>query len=451
MRSGTGYSDTNSDSATSVERPLRVYLFLNGLASHFGPGQQVVTMAKALMARGHEVRVFVEQPVASDNEYLLGLLAAGVVVRRPGWWLTQVEKLARINEMVWLLLAPIRLLIAVMDVLIRQRTFHRAWNGVRGRFDRLLPQTRFAEPCRWAMIHALNTAHNEHPADLIHTLSGMGCSFAWSQKVGLPLVHTEMAIPTVEHGVDWWPDLRDQLETVDEMTAVSNAVAQGIRNHFGYRGPISVIPNMVAITPVSAFDSALTEPARARPENCLVIGVAARLDPMKGHRFLVEAVPQLLTSVKEIGIEVWLTGDGPARPALQAQIAELRLASVVKLLGHCDASWMDFFWKSIDLFVLPTLWEGLPVAVIESMAHMKPVVASAVDGVPEVVEHGVTGLLVPPADPAALAQAMSALLRSPETRQRMGYSGYQKYLSSYHPDAVIMKQVAAYRRVLESR
>ena len=145
----------------------------------------------------------------------------------------------------------------------------------------------------------------------------------------------------------------------------------------------------------------------------ILIGAVGRLDRQKGFAVLIEAMAHL----KGTPLRCAILGDGPERARLEALIRRRGLEGSVRLLGETEAaSWLPAF----DVFCLPSLWEGLPNSLLEAMALGLPVVASAIDGVPEAVTDGADGLLVPPSDPAALAAALQRLAGDAGKRARLG-------------------------------
>ena len=146
----------------------------------------------------------------------------------------------------------------------------------------------------------------------------------------------------------------------------------------------------------------------------LLIGAIGRLDAQKGHYVLLEALAKVR---KKYPAKLVIIGEGPKHAALEAQIKRLHLADAVWLLGERDdvTAWLS----TIDVFALPSLWEGLPNALLEAMALGLPVVASAVDGVPEAVRDNETGLLVPPRQVEPLARRLAELCADPALRTRL--------------------------------
>ncbi|NWF64539.1 MAG: glycosyltransferase family 4 protein [Chloroflexi bacterium] len=166
-----------------------------------------------------------------------------------------------------------------------------------------------------------------------------------------------------------------------------------------------------------------------------------RLVYEKGHEFLVEAM-SLVTKADSRAI-AGICGAGPLRDQLQTQIEKLNLQNQVKLLGQWDE--IPELLAAADVFVLPSRWEGLPMALLEGMMAGLPVIATRVEGVDEVVQPGEHGLLAPLESPAELAQAILQLLGSPQDRQRMGAAARERVLSSYTTD----RMCEAYLRVIE--
>jgi glycosyltransferase involved in cell wall biosynthesis len=147
-----------------------------------------------------------------------------------------------------------------------------------------------------------------------------------------------------------------------------------------------------------------------------VVGTVARLHRQKGVVNFLRASPRILSACPEARIAV--VGDGPEGGRLRREAERLNLEGRLLFLGERKdaAQVMSLF----DIFVLPSLWEGLPFVLVEAASLGKPIIATAVDGVPEMLEDGKTGLLVPPNDPAALAGAVIRLLRDRDEAGRIG-------------------------------
>jgi len=185
---------------------------------------------------------------------------------------------------------------------------------------------------------------------------------------------------------------------------------------------IRVIPNGVEIP--EPGDPALVAQARARygipPGDPLVLA-AGRLSEQKNHALLLEATARLRAA--GVRCRVLIAGDGPLRAFLGRRAAEMGLDDQVTLPGNVDD--LRLLMQGADVFVLPSLWEGLPLVLLEAMACGLPAVATRIRGVAEVVEDGVSGLLVEPGDAAGLAAAVAALLRDAPRRAALGAAGLE--------------------------
>ena len=147
----------------------------------------------------------------------------------------------------------------------------------------------------------------------------------------------------------------------------------------------------------------------------------AALSRRKGHVVLLEALASVLEQVPEARLT--LAGDGAERAFLEGRAAELGVAHAVEFLGAVEHDRMAALYEAADVFCLPSFAEGVPVVLMEAMAMEIPVVATEIMGVPELVEHEVSGLLVPPARPDLLADALVRLLGDPELRDGWGQPG----------------------------
>ena len=197
--------------------------------------------------------------------------------------------------------------------------------------------------------------------------------------------------------------------------AVSRHVASRLRERFGVPDErIAVIPNAVATGAPAPFDEELRRSLGAADGMPLVL-TTARLEPQKGLPHLLDAAMM----VPDASFVV--AGEGPDRAALEARIAALGLAGRVRLLGHRDD--VRQLLAVADLFVLPSLNEGLPLSVLEAMGAGVPVVATSAGGTAEIVRDGVTGVLVPPGDAGALADAIRSLLSDRARSTRLAAAG----------------------------
>lgn len=176
----------------------------------------------------------------------------------------------------------------------------------------------------------------------------------------------------------------------------------------------------------------------------LVVLVGNMHTDVKGHPWLIAAAPAVLREFPQT--QFIFAGDGVAKPEFQEQVAKLGMQSNFTFLGRRGD--IPDVLASCDIAVLPSRAEGLPNAVLEYMAAGLPTVASRVGGNAELVEDGVTGLLVPPENSAALAAALLRLLKDPELARRMAASGQKIAVENYSFDRLIREVDSLYTELL---
>ena len=172
-----------------------------------------------------------------------------------------------------------------------------------------------------------------------------------------------------------------------------------------------------------------------------MILTVARLDKQKGLPTLLEAAAQVPEAV------FVLVGEGPERAALEAQCRELGLEERVIFAGFRQdiPAWLGH----CNLFVLPSLYEGVPLSLLEAMAAGKPVIASAIPGNDEAVTHAETGWLVPPGDATALARAIRLLLADQVLAQRLAFAGQARARREFSSEAMMQQVEQVYTELLE--
>ena len=182
------------------------------------------------------------------------------------------------------------------------------------------------------------------------------------------------------------------------------------------------------------------------PMNAPVIGIIARLTEQKAHRVLFDAVaahPGLAQA------HLVVVGDGELRSSLEQQVATLGLTGRVHFLGARRD--LGDILGAIDVFAMPSFWEGLPLSLVLAMGAGLPVVATRVAGIPEVVHDDVTGLLVPPGDSAALGESLSRLVNDSATRARLGDAARVFVRPRFGIDGYVSSVTALYDRLLSAR
>jgi glycosyltransferase involved in cell wall biosynthesis len=202
----------------------------------------------------------------------------------------------------------------------------------------------------------------------------------------------------------------------------------------------------------NAVDFAQAQPTRSRadvrlecgvPADAMVAGVIARLTEQKGHRFLLDAMAETPALAR---VHLMVVGGGELQAALVRQAEGLGLSDRVHFLGPRRD--LGDLLAAMDVFVMPSLWEGLPLSLVLAMGAGLPVVATAVAGIPEVVDDGRTGMLVPPGDRAALGLALAKLVADAPSRERLGRDARATVLPRFNVDGYVQAIAGLYDRLL---
>jgi glycosyltransferase involved in cell wall biosynthesis len=211
-----------------------------------------------------------------------------------------------------------------------------------------------------------------------------------------------------------------------------------------------VVPPGKIVTVLNGIDTARFEnacaPAALRDEldptgEAILIGSTGRLSTQKGFSYLISAMPLVLETYPNARLVI--AGKGPLDEELDALIEELALSEQCRMLGFRDD--VPELLSCLDIFVLPSLWEGLSISLLEAMAAGKPIVATDIRGTREVLEDGVDGLVVPSGDPAALAVGMISLIRDRERALVLGECARHKVKTAFSEEAMVRHTLDLYR------
>lgn len=225
--------------------------------------------------------------------------------------------------------------------------------------------------------------------------------------------------------------------------SISRAVANTVQAEYGRDIHTPVIYNGI---PTKHFVSYARRYNTEGEKNVVLLHVG-RFAPQKNHMLLIEAF-ELAIKVHP-RMQLWLIGEGLLRPAVERFVKEKSLTDMVSFIGAVPN--VKDFLIDCDIFVLSSDWEGFGIVIAEAMAAGKPAIATAVDGVPELVEDGVTGILVPPRDPQALAQGILRLAKDPELCQRMGEAAQERALERFDIVRAAREYESLYLKLLRER
>ena len=287
---------------------------------------------------------------------------------------------------------------------------------------------------------------NERPSVFhAHLNWPLACKFGLVAAAlrGVPAVVATVHL-YVESLMNW--NVRLQLRAVGTGVHRYLAVSQHVRDRLAAGAGVPehklrVVPNGIDPAALArSADPALRTRLAGGPDRPLVL-TAARLSPQKAIDVLLSAAALVPDAVFVIA------GDGPDRAALEARAQALGIAPRVRFLGPRDD--VPELLATCDVYVLPSLFEGLPLSVLEAMAAGKPVVATRIPGTDEAVADGETGILVPPGDAPALAAAIRAFLSDPVRAQSAGEAGLDRVRAQFSVRAMVDGVAAAYEELLD--
>ena len=226
----------------------------------------------------------------------------------------------------------------------------------------------------------------------------------------------------------------------DRVLAVSPQVWRDVRRYDGVPASrLLLVPNGVNL---KALNTPMNrEQARAALGVAgFCLGAVGRLEEQKGHIYLLDAVHRLQGEIPSLTVLV--AGEGRLRQALEARARDLEIAGMVRFLGTRRD--LPVLLRALDVYVQPSLWEGLSLALLQAMGAGLPVVGTEVEGIRQVVQDGVNGRLVPSGDGAALAQTLRDLYRRPEEWPRLGDAARRTVWEGYSQEAMLARLAALY-------
>jgi glycosyltransferase involved in cell wall biosynthesis len=269
--------------------------------------------------------------------------------------------------------------------------------------------------------------------------AALGCMLA-----SVPLIATV-------HGKNYWPErayrrtaLRWAMGRSSAFVAVSDDLRRHMVEKLGVRAErITVVSNGIDLAkfrPDAASSAAVRARHGARADDVVLICVGA-LEPVKAHDVLFEAFAAVRAQAPNV--RLWLVGEGYLRESLEQRSAALGLADAVRFLGWQTD--VHALIAAADLSVLASRSEGMPLAVIESMACGRAVVATRVGGTAEIIEDGRSGLLVPPDSAARLSSALLGLVRDAELRERLARAGLTRARERFSLQRMVTRYEELYR------
>ncbi|NIM91388.1 MAG: glycosyltransferase [Candidatus Aminicenantes bacterium] len=246
--------------------------------------------------------------------------------------------------------------------------------------------------------------------------------FIWMEWLGSKLAHRIITV-----------------SNYDRESAVLNRVSE--------EDKLKTIYNGIDIDDFNEKEGNYTKKALGLKDNNMVIGSVANFFPNKGLHYLIKGISEL--AKRHPNLVLFLVGDGPLRNELIAETKELNITDKVFFLGHVNN--IPQVLKLFDIFVLPSLKEGFPWAILEAMAAKKAIVATEVGGVPEMIKDGESGVLVKPGDIDSLVKKTRALLIDSRLREKLGEAAQKRVAQKFTLKKMIEETESFYEELIQER
>jgi glycosyltransferase involved in cell wall biosynthesis len=285
----------------------------------------------------------------------------------------------------------------------------------------------------------------KHRADLIHVMTpdpGAMVMIQAAHDAGIPVIYQELGIPYhPPHFESDYEQFTSVLPLCSEIAALSPKLIEHCREKLPAPKDLSILPIM---SDEFVNGRKPHQPAPGR----ITFGFAARMEELKGPMVLMEAFAVAHRQCEDICLNI--AGDGSQRQKIAARAKALNVASRYRYHGvYTHPEQCRAFMESLDVFVMPSFSEGTPNSVVEAMACGKPIIASDVGGIPDMIGED-SGILVAAGDLSALAQAMLRLAQDSELRRTMGAAAKARYQELFSPDVVVPLLVQTYQRVMRN-
>ena len=384
-----------------------------------GADETLVSYAIQLQRAGHSVSVLLMYLPSAADQYYQRLLNAGVPVS----WIA--SKLAHTS------LGTGRKLAYKMF-----RAFPSSKQLIRRKAQQVVTgmATRYAQQCR--------EYFEQQDADLIHIITPDPSAMVMIQAgydAGIPIIYQELGVPY--HPPDF-ESYYQQFTSVLPLCAEIAALSPLLADHCREKLPTS---KLLSVLPILSDEIVNGNTPERQTNGCVAFGFAARMEALKGPMVLMEAFAATSQLVPNVCLKI--AGDGSQRQQVAARARSLNVSDRYHYYGvYTRPDERKAFMHDLDVFVMPSFTEGTPNSIIEAMANGKPIIASAVGGIPDMIDSE-SGILVPPGDARALAEAMLMLAQNPERRARMGKAAHDRYQQLFSPKAVVPLMLETYGRV----
>lgn len=411
-------------------------------------------LAVGVQQAGQEVSVFSTTWVSPDNQYMRSLREHNIrVIQLPRWlsklttdWTTKEKVLARV---MWLS-TPIIFLLAIFVMLTRHKSWTQSYQSAHHGLQGFLMGRVIGPDQRrpFARLY-LDWWRMRWNPDVIHIhgyTSTLLFVIDWAYQRRIPVVYEEHQTPDPQF--DWWKDFKQSINKASMVVAVSEISAKALREVCGVTQPMTVAYYMV---PDPYETGWVAGPDRDAGDGLIRITTPARLYVTKGLTYLLEAIVKVKKVHPNAQFKVY--GDGPLRQELLDYAQKLGLdGSQIFVGAYTSREQLSQIMAQTDIFVMSSILEGLPIALLEAISYGHAVVVTPAGGIPEAIQDDVNGLMCQPRDPDCLAEKINCLIEDPTLRRRLARAARKTYEQGpFHPKAVSNHFVSIYQEVMTAK
>ena len=418
-----------------------------------GLEEYAVSLAIGLKQQGQEVSYLSAAWVNPDNQYSRRLKAWNISLVQPPKWISKPasdwDTKEQILRWVMILFSPVILFLGFGVSIIKWRSLKQACtsahNWLKGQLMRRFIGREYREIIGRILLNWWNLRWRP---DILHIqgyTTTLLFAIDWAKSKGIPVAYEEHQTPDPQF--NWWKGFESTINKADRVIAVSEKSAQGLRDVCKVTRPIVVRGPLLS----DPFSSGWHKEYSDNGDTPLTITTVARLYVTKGLTYLLDAA----AIVKKIhpNVEFKVYGEGELRGELIAKAESLGLHGKDIFVGaFTDREELSRIMAETDIFLLSSILEGQPLAVVEAMAYGCPIVSTNVGGISELITDGANGLLCPPENPQCLAEKIKLLIDDLTLRERLGHAARNFYKNSpFEAKSAAKFFVSVYGEVLEER
>ena len=430
---------------------MRIGLISYDMQDFGGLEEYAVNLAIGLKQQGQEVSYMSMAWVDPENQYSHRLKDAGIPLVQPPKWLSDLamnwDTKERILRNVMLILSPLTFIVGLGLSILKRRSIKDAWTSAYNWLNGKIMDGFIGHDYRPSLGRMLLDRWNSrwHP-EIIH-IQGYTTSLLfvidWAHAKGIPVAYEEHQTPDPQF--NWWKGFETTINKADRVIAVSEKSAQGLREVCKVTRPI-VVRNPLLPDP---YPSGWQKAYSRMDDKPFTITTVARLYVTKGLIYLLDVAGIVKKIYPKVEFKIY--GEGELRDELHAKAESLGLDGKTIFKGaFTSREELNQILANTDIFLLSSILEGQPLAIVEAMAHGCPIVSTNVGGIPELITDNMNGFLCPPMDPQCLAEKILRLIEDNALRERLGNAARSSYKNSLF-DAPSMANffISVYGSILE--